>query len=183
MNGVDLISVDPSMGVYTAAEAFLMGYLGVMIGVGIAVFIIAVLANWRIFQKAGQPGWACIIPFYGSYVEYKITWGNGWLFLVPIVGGILACCTGVVGMIIGVALLVFDALSAYKLSEAFGHKIAFAIGLYFLPLIFNMILAFNKDEYLGVPIDGTSYRELKNKADDIKANEKPIEYEKPEKED
>lgn len=39
--------------------------------------VVLVIANWKIFKKAGEPGWAAIVPFYNSYIFAKITWGNG----------------------------------------------------------------------------------------------------------
>lgn len=49
----------------------------------LAFFVLNIVAGWKIFEKAGQPGWASIVPFYNSYIRYKIFWGNGWLFFGP----------------------------------------------------------------------------------------------------
>lgn len=173
--------IDPTMGVYSALDILLLSYAGAIIGFLVAILVLEVIADWQIFKKAKQPGWACLVPFYNSYIMYKITWGNGWLFLVPTIGLFLSVLVAPVSIVISILLLVFDALCALKLSEAFGHRYGYAIGLYFLPQIFKLVLAFSNDEYKGIPIDGTSYRELKDKIDDIKANEKPLEYEEPEK--
>ncbi|MEZ4508200.1 MAG: DUF5684 domain-containing protein [Eubacteriales bacterium] len=43
---------------------------------GIALGVLAIVALWKIFEKAGEPGWAAIIPFYNAYVLFKITWGT-----------------------------------------------------------------------------------------------------------
>ena len=56
-----------------------------MIFLVIAYFVLKIVANWKIFEKAGQPGWASIVPFYSNYIEFNIYWGNGWLFLIPVV--------------------------------------------------------------------------------------------------
>ena len=40
----------------------------------LALIILAIVAMWRIFTKAGEKGWKCLIPVYGAYVEYKIGW-------------------------------------------------------------------------------------------------------------
>ena len=60
-------------------------YVPGLTGVGIATYIVsmlvavaAIVAMWRIFSKAGEPGWAAIVPLYNTYVLFKITWGNGW---------------------------------------------------------------------------------------------------------
>lgn len=103
----------------------------------IIAFIVAVViiaAIWKIFVKAGEPGWKAIIPFYNLYTEYKIFWGNGWLFLLTAIP--------VVNVVVGIILL-------HKMSKAFGHGAGFTLGLLFFPYIFMVILGFNGDEYLG----------------------------------
>lgn len=40
----------------------------------LAIAILVIVAMWKIFQKAGEPGWKAIIPFYNSYTMYKIVW-------------------------------------------------------------------------------------------------------------
>lgn len=145
-----------------------MGLLSTYLVVVIAVAVLAIVSEWKIFTKAKQPGWASIVPFYGDYVKYKIFWGNGWLFLIPIVSTFLVAVP-VLGWILAVVVLIMRILTCKKKATAFGEGTGFAVGLFFLGLIFNAILAFSKKyEYKGVPIDGTSFKELKSKADDIK---------------
>jgi hypothetical protein len=55
---------------------------------GVAVLLI--VAKWRLYEKAGEPGWAAIVPYYESFVLYKISWGNGWYFLLTQVPGFIA---------------------------------------------------------------------------------------------
>ena len=84
----------------------------------LAISVLLIVAMWKIFQKAGKPGWAAIVPFYNSYVMYEITWGSGWRFLmllIPFYNIILAIQTQV------------------KLARAFGKSGGFAVGLIFLP--------------------------------------------------
>lgn len=54
----------------------------------IIVAIVFVVGMWKMFVKAGEAGWASIIPIYNIYVLFKITWGSGikfLLLLIPIV--------------------------------------------------------------------------------------------------
>lgn len=148
-----------------AEYATLDAMLKICIVLGIVLFIgliIGIIANWRIFKKAGQPGWASIVPFYNSYINYKIFWGKGWLFLIPILLSTL-CYVPVVCYFAVIALLIVYGLTTYKKSEAFGHGVGFAIALFLFPWIFNLILAFGKSEYLGVPQDGFSFDQLNEK--------------------
>jgi hypothetical protein len=91
----------------------------------------------RFFEKAGEPGWAAIIPFYNLYVLFKITWVQGWKFLL---------------MLIPIANFVIAIITMVKLAKAFGKSGGFAVGLIFLSVIFYCILAFdNSINYIGVP--------------------------------
>lgn len=102
----------------------------------LAVAVLGIVAMWKIFEKAGEPGWAAIIPFYNLYVLFKITWGNGWKFLF---------------LLIPFANIVFAIITVVKLAKAFGKSGGFAVGLIFLSIIFYCILAFDQSTYLGVP--------------------------------
>ena len=116
---------------YAAASA------GVMLVYSIFVLVIAVLtlvAMWKIFVKAGKPGWACLIPFYNMYCMYDIAWGNGWLFLL----GFVPCVNFVVMIML-----------YFKLAKAFGKGTGFGFGLVFLNTIFVLILGFDNSQYIG----------------------------------
>lgn len=157
----------------------------------LAIVVVLIVAQWKIFVKAGKPGWASIVPFYSSYVEYAIFWGNGWLFLVPIVLS-LVVAVPVIGWILGIIEAVILILHQYKTAEAFGQGLGFTIGLILLHPIFICMLAFGSYTYKGVPIDGVSYKEMKAKFDKADAKAKvtnfdappaekvrPVEFEKP----
>ena len=100
------------------------------------IALIAIVAMWRIFEKAGEPGWAVLVPFYGAYVFFKITWGNGWLFFLALIP------------IVQIIVLI---ITMFKLATSFGKSGGFAVGLIFLSVIFYCILAFDQSQYVGVP--------------------------------
>jgi len=102
----------------------------------LAVAVLGIIALWKILEKAGEPGWGAIIPFYNAYLLFKITWGNGWSFLL---------------MLIPIANIVILIITMVKLARAFGKSSGFAVGLVFLSVIFEYILAFDNSVYLGVP--------------------------------
>ena len=132
----------------------------------VAWVVLVVVANWKLFSKAGQPGWASIVPFYHDYIVYKIFWGKGWLFVVPILLGLIPWN----GLFSLVAAVIY-ALTCYKKALAFGKGAGFAVGLFFLNPIFTMILAFGDYTYRGVPQDGTSYDQMKGKYEDFSKKE------------
>jgi len=102
------------------------------------IALITIVAMWRIFEKAGEPGWAALIPFYSAYVLFKISWGNGWLFLLSLIP------------IVQIIILI---ITMFKLATSFRKNGGFAIGLILLNVIFYCILAFDQSTYLGVPQD------------------------------
>lgn len=124
-----------STAVNEAALAGIMGAYTVMMILAIIVSIISIIALWKIFSKAGEPGWAAIVPFYNNYVLFKITMGNGWLFLL---------------MFVPLVNIVMSFMVIFKLAKVFGHGIGFGFGLLFLQVIFLLILAFGSSEYVGV---------------------------------
>lgn len=102
--------------------------------VSLVISLLMIVALWKIFTKAGQPGWAAIIPFYNLYILLKITGKPGWwliLFLIPLVN-----------IVIGLLVLI-------ALANAFGKGTGFGLGLFFLSPIFFLILAFGDAQYVG----------------------------------
>lgn len=103
-----------------------------LLQLAIVVFIIAAL--WRVFTKAGQPGWAAIVPFYNIYIMLKIAGKPAWwllLFLIPLVNIVIAV------------------LVSIELAKCFGKGTGFGIGLAFLGFIFYPILGFGDATYQG----------------------------------
>ncbi len=100
----------------------------------IAILVLLIVAMWKIYTKAGKPGWASIIPFYSQYVMFDIAMGNGWLFLL---------------MLIPIVNWVMSIVVLYKLAKAFGKGVGYTVGLILLCPIFLCMLAFGSAEYEG----------------------------------
>ena len=90
----------------------------------LAFYVLIIVAQWKIFTKAGQEGWKAIIPIYNVVVLYKIIGLSPWLLLLY-----LLSVVPVVGWIISVALSI---VSTVKLAKAFNQSTAFIFGLLFL---------------------------------------------------
>jgi len=71
------------------AASSIIGLVSVFWVFYLGVAILAVVAKWKLFEKAGEPGWAAVVPFYNSYVLFKLSWGNGWYFLLTTVPAFL----------------------------------------------------------------------------------------------
>jgi len=96
--------------------------------------ILLIITQWIVYQKAGKPGWACIIPIYNFIVLLEIVGKPLWWFLLMLIP--------VVNII--VAIIVY-----HNLSLSFGKTAGFTVGLVLLPFIFFPILAFGDAKYLG----------------------------------
>ena len=107
----------------------------------LAFYVLIIVAQWKIFTKAGQEGWKALIPIYNVVVLSKIIGLSPWLLLLY-----LLSVVPVVGWIISIALSI---VSTVKLAKAFNQSTAFIFGLLFLSPIFQMILGFGKAEYVG----------------------------------
>lgn len=103
-----------------------------LFALALSVFIL--VAMWKVYAKAGKPGWACLVPFYNTYCLFEIAFGNGWLFLLTFVP-----CVN----------FVFLIMLYFKLAKAFGQGVGFGFGLLFLSPIFFAVLAFGKAQYVG----------------------------------
>lgn len=122
--------------------------------VTVAVVVLMIVSYWKIFTMPGQSGWKIFIPVYNSYIMYKICWKPLWFFIllgVPVLSGIISCVTDAVWLrdIISSSVLVIRLMKTIKLSRVFGHGVGFAIGLFFLPVVFYPILAFVDPDYIG----------------------------------
>jgi len=98
----------------------------------LALVVFYIYCGWKLFVKAGKPGWAVIIPIYNAYVLLKITGKPGWwliLYLIPLVNFIIAI------------------IVMYNLALRFGKGVGYTLGLIFLGFIFMPILALGSAKY------------------------------------
>jgi hypothetical protein len=122
---------------YTHYQSHGPGIVPVIFMVALAVLMIA--SMWKIFAKAGKPGWAAIVPIYNIIVMLEIAGKPAWwivLFLIPIVS------------------LIASIMVAIGLANNFGKGAGFGLGLVVLSPIFYPILAFGSAQYGGSPAPG-----------------------------
>lgn len=124
---------------YSSADstlfAVMMSMLAGMWLFMLAWYVLQVIAQWKIFTKAGEAGWKSIIPIYNMIVLLKIVGMSPWFILI--------------NLIPGAGTLVYSVMVSLKLAKVYGKSTGFAVGLIFLGPIFYLILGFGKDEYLG----------------------------------
>ena len=115
------------------------GLLGLLLGGGMMVFMFVVFlffaaCGWKIYAKAGKPGWAALVPIYNQWVMMEIVGFPGiymLAFFVPFIN------------------MLFGLFCVYRLAKVFGKDMGYTIGLILLSPIFYPLLAFGDSEYLG----------------------------------
>ncbi|MBR2840192.1 hypothetical protein IKE82_02580 [Candidatus Saccharibacteria bacterium] len=140
----------------------------------LAYCVLTIIASWKIFQKAGEPGWKAIIPIYNLYIMYKIVGMKAWFWCMLAAGVVLGIIMSADGsaylmyssnsqvaafdwsshMLTLASLIIYalfalgvDIYYSVRTSKAFGHGAGYAVGLFFLQPIFWMILGFGKSKY------------------------------------
>ncbi|MEY3238169.1 MAG: hypothetical protein RI883_2270 [Bacteroidota bacterium] len=99
----------------------------------LALVIFMIISMWKIYSKAGKPGWASIVPIYNYVVLLEIIKKPIWwiiLMLIPIVN-----------FIVIIIIMI-------ELAKAYGKEGGFAAGLILLPIVFFPILAFGDAKYV-----------------------------------
>ena len=103
----------------------------------LALTVLVFVGFWKVFTKAGQPGWAALIPLYNAYILTKIAGRPGWwvlMLMIPFVN------------------LAFGILLAIDIAKAFGQGAAFGVVLLFLLSgIGYLVLGFGDYRYVGAP--------------------------------
>ena len=164
--------------------------------IGLASAVCIIIGLWKLFVKAGKPGWHAVVPFLNIYTLFEVAWtkkhgiavivleGAGFFFTIVgaimmgtaifsgwgfglfnfadyadvfryidelpatfIVGAFLVMFAGIAMMVGGILVLV----AFVKLGRSFGKQGGFLAGLFLVPAVFLMILAFGKNQYLGTP--------------------------------
>ena len=107
----------------------------------VIMIVITIVAQWKIFTKAGEAGWKSIIPIYNAVVLFKIVGLSPWLLLLYL--------TSIIPIVGGIIIFVLTIVMNVKLAKVFGKSGLFAVGLIFLTNIFLLILAFGSAQYVG----------------------------------
>lgn len=126
----------------------------------IVLWVLQIVANWKIFTKADEAGWKSIIPVYSGYISYKIAWKPA-MFWVSIIATFIGSYGSqmyvdsesglwLAVMCVGaIACAIINIMFAVKLARAYGKSGGFAVGLIILNPIFLLILGLGKSEYKG----------------------------------
>ena len=124
-----------------ALTAGIAAFFAAFFLVFVAIGLVTLIGMWKVFAKAGQPGWAVLVPIYNIIVLLRVA-GLPWywvfapfVMIIPILGWI--------------AYIVWIVWVHHRISTRFGQGVGFTIGLTLLGPIFWMILGFGSSKYLA----------------------------------
>jgi hypothetical protein len=130
VNGLQLLQAGGSGGGGGALAIF-----GLLFTVVPLLFALVTIAGmWKVFTKAGQPGWAAIIPLYNVYVLVTEIAGRDLLWVI-------------LSIVVPLALVV----PLIDVAKAFGKGTGYGVGLWLLGPIFFPLLGFGSARYQGAP--------------------------------
>ncbi len=118
----------------STSDAFASIGIGTWIA-ALAVAVFSIVTMWIIFKKAGQPGWAILIPIYNLIVLLKVVNLDWWHVLIFI--------------FVPFASVVYAILIPLRLAKVFGKPTSFGVLSIFFSIITNAILAFGEAKYQG----------------------------------
>lgn len=150
---------------------------GAAILISIAMAVLQIIAYWKLFEKAGEPGWAAIVPVYSFFVMFKIATGKmtlGWIYLVTCVGYVVAVAVlsflsvfvtegslesdilalafmGVV-LIFVIAMYGIMGYNSYMLTKAYGKDTLLCILSIFFRNIIMIVIGFDKNTVYSGPL-------------------------------
>jgi hypothetical protein len=125
----------------SANNGGLLAAMGAFAFVYLAVIVLMIVSMWKVFEKAGKPGWAAIVPIYNIIVLLEIINKPLWwiiLLIIPFVN------------------IIFAIIVAHQLSLSFGQGIGMTLLLIFLPFIGYPMLGFGSARYQGAAGQVTS---------------------------
>lgn len=102
--------------------------------IALAFLVLMIAAVWKVFTKAGQPGWALFIPIYNAIVWLRVCGKPGWWFIL---------------LLIPIVNIIITLIASLGMAKNFGKSAGFGIGLWLLGPIFIPILAFGDAKYQG----------------------------------
>ena len=120
----------------TNALAGFGALLGLYFLICIALAVFMLISMWKVYEKAGKPGWAALIPFYNIYVLFEIGGQKGaymFFIFIPFFGGIIT--------------FVFEVMALLEIAKRFGKDTVFGVLSIFFPIVTFPILAFSNATY------------------------------------
>ena len=150
-------------------EQFIAAFIGMAVTlciIGIILFILNAIAEYRIFKKAGESGWKAWIPFLNVYTQYKFSWKTYWFWILMAASVVISILSSksadnntyaTIALILSIFVWVIQLIGSVKLAKSFGKGTLYGIfmGITFLKTILFFVLAFGSSQYIGNTSDDT----------------------------
>ena len=154
---------------YSGEEAAVMGglltFLIILMLIMILIFgvtvVLAVIGEWKLFEKAGEKGWKALIPFYSTYIHCKIVGISPWwilivfgtLFLETLFqmsdSTVFVVLATIFGLLYYVVAIYFAIILAVSTARSYAKSTGWAVGLVLLAPYFTFALGVSKAQYVG----------------------------------
>ena len=131
--------------------------IGLLIA-GIIIYILLIVAEWRILTKAGEKGWKSLIPVYNVFVSHEMVGMSHIWFIVEVVCWIIEAVFEILKITSSAVILFFGifvlaltsaagVIHLFKLCDSFGKGWKFKIISLIVPYFSTLVLAYGKAEY------------------------------------
>lgn len=155
--------------------------------IALAICVIVVVCQWKLFKKAGEPGWAAIIPIYNTFVMSKIAFGNyNWAFvflalwivqmIISVMQSVLSVIDSdivvilglfisLVSIVISLAYAVVSGIITFFFSKSFGKSTTWnVLMIFFSPIMLILMVLDKNTEYVGsTDFGGEWFDKIKSK--------------------
>lgn len=159
---IDTIAQLPAQSVTNATQPQISpAAAGILFLVVLVAATIALIALWKVFVKAGRPGWAALVPFYNAWVLSEIAGRPGWFGLVAVAISLVTNPIEGIKVIGGIVSILMIILISMDVAVKFGRSKAFGVvGLWLFSVVGYLILAFGTAKYDGsIPTDTPKFGE------------------------
>lgn len=136
---------------YYSDLSYISSILGGLTLIALLIFLIVlviyIVGFWKVFEKAGKPGWASIVPFYGNWILIEIA-GLHWIYFVFLLDDFIIELFGITGnltFILNLAALYSSFMYSYNISKKFNKGTGFSILLFLFGIVGYPILGFSKN--------------------------------------
>ena len=146
---------------------------GIALLISLAMAVLQIIATWKLYEKAGEPGWSSIVPVYYYMQQIKIATGSymlGWVYIGTLVVYLIGCIAfaftqvfenpdvmetaQIIWMVFYLIMLVplcgIAYYVSYKFAKSYGKSLVFCVLSIFFPQIMVIIMGFDKStQYVG----------------------------------
>lgn len=124
---------------FAAPVGFLMFFFTI-------ISVVIIVANWKLFTKAGEEGWKSIIPFYNTFTMINIAFSGkkNWLMIAVIASALSVFMEeGFVITILSLAAVAINIYISYNFINRYAGSGMAVLSLFF-PMIIYPIVAFSE---------------------------------------